>query len=147
MRQRIARFDRWGVGLVLAALSFAGGAWAGEVGSVALEQGPTGTRAEVRLVGAGQYKTLSLAAPHRLVLDLPDSHAARGLKLPAPTGVVSAVRTGQPVPGTLRIVFELAAPVAALLQGIVRLPPGTRVALVLSGGNVNLDALRGLKWN
>src|SRR5690606_21754955 len=29
-------------------------------------------------------------------------------------GVVTSVRTGQPVPGTLRIVFELAAPVAAL---------------------------------
>ncbi len=40
-----------------------------------------------------------------------------------------------------------AAPVAALLQGIVNLPAGTRVALVLSGGNVNLDQLRGMKWN
>jgi len=40
-----------------------------------------------------------------------------------------------------------AAPVAALLHGIVRLPPGSRVAVVLSGGNVNLDQLRGLKWN
>jgi threonine dehydratase len=40
-----------------------------------------------------------------------------------------------------------AAPVAALLQGTVNLPAGTKVALVLSGGNVNLDQLRGLKWN
>jgi threonine dehydratase len=40
-----------------------------------------------------------------------------------------------------------AAPVAALLQGIVKLPAGTKVALVLSGGNVNLDPLRGMKWN
>ena len=40
-----------------------------------------------------------------------------------------------------------AAPVAALLHGLVKLPPGTRVAAVLSGGNVNLDQLRGLKWN
>jgi threonine dehydratase len=40
-----------------------------------------------------------------------------------------------------------AAPVAALLHGLVRLPPGSRVAAVLSGGNVNLDQLRGLKWN
>jgi threonine dehydratase len=39
-----------------------------------------------------------------------------------------------------------AAPVAALLHGLVSLPPGTRVAAVLSGGNVNLDALRGLSW-
>jgi threonine dehydratase len=40
-----------------------------------------------------------------------------------------------------------AAPVAALLHGLVKLPQGSRVALVLSGGNVNLDQLRGLKWN
>jgi threonine dehydratase len=40
-----------------------------------------------------------------------------------------------------------AAPVAALLHGLVKLPPGSRVAAVLSGGNLNLDQLRGLKWN
>jgi len=40
-----------------------------------------------------------------------------------------------------------AAPVAALLHGLVRLPPGSRVAVVLSGGNLNLDQLRGLSWN
>jgi len=40
-----------------------------------------------------------------------------------------------------------AAPVAALLRGLVRLPKGSKVAVVLSGGNVNLDQLRGLSWN
>jgi threonine dehydratase len=40
-----------------------------------------------------------------------------------------------------------AAPVAALLHGLVKLPPGSRVAAVLSGGNVNLSQLRGLQWN
>jgi len=40
-----------------------------------------------------------------------------------------------------------AAPVGALLQGLIAAPPGSRVACVLSGGNVNLDQLRGLKWN
>src|SRR5438445_7051650 len=40
-----------------------------------------------------------------------------------------------------------AAPVAALLNGLVRLPAGSRVGAVLSGGNVNLDQLRGLRWN
>jgi threonine dehydratase len=40
-----------------------------------------------------------------------------------------------------------AAPVAALLHGLVKLPKGSRVAVVLSGGNVNLDQLRGLRWN
>lgn len=40
-----------------------------------------------------------------------------------------------------------AAPVAALLHGLIKLPPGARIALVLSGGNLNLDQLRELKWN
>ncbi len=40
-----------------------------------------------------------------------------------------------------------AAPVAALLNGLIALPPGSRVAVVLSGGNLNLDQLRGLRWN
>src|SRR5438067_2849113 len=40
-----------------------------------------------------------------------------------------------------------AAPVAALLHGLVKLPAGSRVVAVLSGGNVNLDQLRGLSWN
>jgi len=40
-----------------------------------------------------------------------------------------------------------AAPVAALLHGLVHAPPGSCVACVLSGGNVNLDQIRGLKWN
>jgi threonine dehydratase len=40
-----------------------------------------------------------------------------------------------------------AAPVAALLQGLVKAPKGSRVVCVLSGGNVNLEPLKGLKWN
>ncbi len=40
-----------------------------------------------------------------------------------------------------------AAPVAALLEGLIDLPAGSRVVAVLSGGNVNLDQLRGLRWN
>jgi threonine dehydratase len=40
-----------------------------------------------------------------------------------------------------------AAPVAALLQEIVKLPAGSKVAVVLSGGNVNLDQIRGMRWN
>src|SRR5256712_10911157 len=40
-----------------------------------------------------------------------------------------------------------AAPVAALLHGLVTLQASARVAVVLSGGNVNLSQLRGLQWN
>jgi len=96
------------VGLGLASVS----AWAGEVRQVLLNTGATGTRAEISLVGSGGYKTLSLAGPNRLVVDFPDSSAIRNLKMPAAQGVVTAVRTGQPVPGTFRVVFDLAESVA-----------------------------------
>lgn len=101
--------------------------WAGEVTGISVNQGSTGTRAEIQLSGAGQYKTLSLHGPDRLVVDLPASKAKAGLRLPSPTGIVRAVRTGQPDADTLRIVFDLASPVAALkprmeqMAGISRL--------------------------
>lgn len=40
-----------------------------------------------------------------------------------------------------------AAPVAAMMHGLIKMPAGSRVAAVLSGGNLNLDQLRGLRWN
>jgi len=40
-----------------------------------------------------------------------------------------------------------AAPVGALLNGLVRAPAGAKVVCVLSGGNVDLEQLRGLRWN
>jgi threonine dehydratase len=49
----------------------------------------------------------------------------------------------------LKLVVEgaAAAPVAALLNGLVKAPKGAKVVAVLSGGNVNLDQLKGLRWN
>ena len=47
----------------------------------------------------------------------------------------------------LMIEGAAAAPVAALLQGLITMPKGSRVVAVLSGGNLNLDQLRGLRWN
>lgn len=49
----------------------------------------------------------------------------------------------------LKVVPEgaAAAPVAALLQGLIAAAPGTKVVCVLSGGNLDLDQLRGLRWN
>ncbi len=96
-----------------AGLCLAGASSAGEVRGVALQAGVTGTRAEIQLAGGGSYKTLSLAGPNRLVVDFPDSTAMRGLRLPAAAGVVTAVRTGSPTPGTFRVVFDLAESVAA----------------------------------
>ncbi len=40
-----------------------------------------------------------------------------------------------------------AAPVAALRAGLIDAPKGTRVACVLSGGNLDLDRVKSLSWN
>ncbi len=117
------------VGLCLASAM----SWAGEVRQVALETGSTGTRAEIALAGSGGYKTLSLSGPNRLVVDFPDSSAVRNLKLPAPTGVVTAVRTGQPVPGTFRVVFDLAESVAPFKPQMLKQGQDSRLVIEWPG--------------
>nr|MBA3638530.1 pyridoxal-phosphate dependent enzyme [Acidobacteriota bacterium] len=51
--------------------------------------------------------------------------------------------------GHAKLVVEGAAAsvVGALLHGLVKAPRGAKVVCVLSGGNVNLDQLKGLRWN
>ena len=40
-----------------------------------------------------------------------------------------------------------ASPVAALLEGLVAAPPGAKTACILSGGNLDVEKLRGTSWN
>lgn len=40
-----------------------------------------------------------------------------------------------------------AAPVGALLEGLVDAPSGTRTVCVLSGGNLDVEGMRGRSWN
>ncbi|RZA28688.1 MAG: AMIN domain-containing protein, partial [Lysobacteraceae bacterium] len=106
---------------------------AGEVRGVSLDTGATGTRAEIQLEGKGEYKTISLSGPARLVVDLPASHAMRGLKLPPGVGVVKSVRTGQPTPDTLRIVFDLASSVVPMKPRLEPTATGARLVLEWPG--------------
>ncbi len=87
---------------------------ASEIKQLRIETGATGTRAELHLDKAGEYRLIPLSNPERLAVDFPASHLARGLALPAAAGMVKAVRTGQPVPGTVRVVFDLAGKVRAI---------------------------------
>jgi N-acetylmuramoyl-L-alanine amidase len=104
-------------------------AHANEISQLQVTEGPTGTRAELHLSAEAPYRTLRLSNPERFVVDLPDTAAAR-LRLPAPAGVVRAVRSGQPAPGTTRIVFDLAQPVVPLKPHVERAGDGS-VRLVL----------------
>ncbi len=112
-------------------------AQASEIKGLQLDTGATGTRAEVELDSQVDYKVISLAGPDRLVLDLPDAALAKGFRTPAATGIVKAVRTGHPQPGTTRIVFDLAAPVVALKPRLEPSAKGTRLVLEWPGDDVD----------
>lgn len=67
-----------------------------------------GARLELELsASAPRPKVFTLTKPHRLVIDLPHTSLAKGLKLPAGAGPVRVVRDGVQPGGTLRLVLEL----------------------------------------
>ncbi|NUS37532.1 MAG: AMIN domain-containing protein, partial [Lysobacter sp.] len=119
--------------VLLALALLAGVCWnlarAGELRGVDLRSGATGTRAELRLDREAAYRLISLSAPERLVVDLPGVRQDRGLRLPAASGLIRSIRSGQPTPGTLRIVFDLASPVVALKPHFEQGPDGARLVV------------------
>ncbi len=123
--------------LLLALALLAGVCWnlahAAELQAVRVTAGPTGTRAELKLDGPVGYKLIPLSAPERLVVDLPGVDAARGLALPAAAGLIRGVRSGHPVPGTTRIVFDLGDRVAALQPRLEQGADGTRLVVEWPG--------------
>ena len=106
---------------------------ASEIKQLRIDTGATGTRAELLLDREGAYKLIDLRNPDRLVVDFPASRLRRGLSLPKATGVVKAVRSGQPEPGTVRIVFDLAGSVAVLKPRIEQSAEGPRLVLEWPG--------------
>lgn len=117
-------------GLTLAIGLLCKPAQAGEVRKLHLSSGSTGTRAEIMLDRESEYTTLALADPDRLVIDLPGSALAASFAPPAPVGLVKAVRSGRPTPGTTRIVFDLHDAVTVLTPRFENVGAG-EVRLVL----------------
>ena len=109
---------------------------AAEIKGLRVETGATGTRAELQLDREGQYQLIDLHNPDRLVVDFPQSSLRRGFSLPPPAGVVKAVRSGQPQPGTVRIVFDLASNVSPLKPRIEQSADGPRLVLEWPGDGV-----------
>lgn len=108
-------------------------AHASEIKDLRLSVGATGTRAELALDQAAEFKVIRLSGPDRLVVDLPASHVRRGLVMPAGAGIVRSVRTGQPEPGIVRVVFDLAQPVAVLKPHLEPGSDGPRLVLEWPG--------------
>jgi N-acetylmuramoyl-L-alanine amidase len=123
--------------LLLALALLAGVCWnlahAAELHAVRVSTNATGTRAELQLDGPVRYQLIPLSGPERLVVDLPGVDLVRGMPLPAAAGVVRGVRSGHPVPGTTRIVFDLGDHVAALQPRFEQGPDGTRLVVEWPG--------------
>lgn len=105
---------------------------AAELRGVEIRSGATGTRAELRLDARAEYTVISLANPDRLVIDLPGTRM-RASALPAGSGAIRSVRSGQPVAGTTRIVFDLASAVKALPPRVEEGPDGANLVIEWPG--------------
>ncbi len=116
-------------------------AQANEINGLHLADGATGTRAELQLRSDVAFRTMMLTHPDRFVVDLPDTTAGRSLKLPIPAGMVKAVRSGRPVAGTMRIVFDLASPVAPLKPHLEQGADGVRLVLEWPGDGAKPPAV------
>jgi N-acetylmuramoyl-L-alanine amidase len=73
----------------------------------------TGARVVLELSATTEHELFKLDGPARVVIDLTDAEAIRGLTLPAPGGPIAALRTGAQADGSLRVVIETSAPIDA----------------------------------
>ena len=126
---------------LLAALSW-NLAQANEIKGLQLATGATGTRAEIILDSSVDYELISLAGPDRLVVDLPGVDLGKKFRLPAATGLIRSVRTGQPSPGVTRIVFDLASPVMAFKPRLEPTANGSVLVLEWPGDGGEAGAIR-----
>ncbi|MEN9705395.1 MAG: hypothetical protein RLZZ393_1274 [Pseudomonadota bacterium] len=79
-----------------------------EVRGIHLETaGGPGAQLTLDLSAPSDRKLFTLENPARVVIDLPESRLAKGLRLPAGQGVVQSVRSGAQPGNTLRLVLQL----------------------------------------
>src|SRR5215472_6625010 len=101
-----------GVAGGLSTLAILSTATAAELRSIQLASAGESAVLTLRLTQGSAAKVFTLDSPDRAVIDLPDTHAAHRISVPAASGLVSAVRLGHQPAGTLRIVLELKSAVA-----------------------------------
>jgi N-acetylmuramoyl-L-alanine amidase len=95
----------------------------------------TGTSAQLTLDVAGTttQKVFTLDRPRRVVIDLAHTGVVRGFRAPEGAGIVSDIRTGHQIGGTLRIVVQLNAPAAARSTWMSETRPGRRQLIINFG--------------
>jgi N-acetylmuramoyl-L-alanine amidase len=80
---------------------------AAELRGITLSADSDSAELTLALTEAAPQKLFSLAHPDRIVVDLPHTHIAGGVRAPSGSGVVTAVRMGTQPHGTLRVVVQL----------------------------------------
>jgi N-acetylmuramoyl-L-alanine amidase len=91
----------------LLSLAASTAASAAELRSIQLSAGADTAVVTLSLTNGPAARVFTLDGPDRAVIDLPETRAARGVMVPAASGLVSAVRVGRQPGNTLRIVLEL----------------------------------------
>jgi len=113
------QFGVW-LALLASAAGVSGVAVAAEVRAVRVSASEEGTRVVLDLSGPASFKAFLLDDPRRVVVDVPRSSLKS--KLPAAEGAITAMRSGKLPHSGLRLVFEVAGPVA--LQSSAAPPAG-----------------------
>jgi N-acetylmuramoyl-L-alanine amidase len=122
-------------GMALALLGVADVALGAEAQVSGARLSATGTSAQLTLdvTGTTSQKLFSLDRPLRVVVDLPHTSIVPGFRVPQGLGVVSDVRTGHQMGGTLRIVVQLKAPAAARSTWVSDNRTGRRQLIIIFG--------------
>jgi N-acetylmuramoyl-L-alanine amidase len=103
----ITKAFRQGIAAGLLGLGVLSLSSAGELGAIHLTSDTNSAQMTLELSEGTAQKVFTLDNPDRVVIDLPHTHRAWGVRAPAASGVVTGVRIGTQPQGTLRVVVQL----------------------------------------
>jgi len=96
-----------GIFLLLAVPALALAAPSNELRGIGVTVAEDGARVELDTSAQTSQKLFTLDHPDRVVIDLKDTRLASGVRMPAGSGMIATIRTGDRPGGTLRVVIEL----------------------------------------
>jgi N-acetylmuramoyl-L-alanine amidase len=103
----IRKVFRQGIAAGLLGLGALSASSAGELRAIHLTSDTNSAQVTLELSEGAAQKVFTLDNPDRVVIDLPHTHRAWGVRAPAASGVVTGVRMGTQPQGTLRVVVQL----------------------------------------
>jgi N-acetylmuramoyl-L-alanine amidase len=109
----ITKVFRRGIAAWIVLQGALGMAAAAELRGIQLQTPPGGAQMVLDLTSGAAGNVFTLDHPDRVVIDLPHTHLASGVRPPSGSGVIATIRLGQQPHGTLRVVVELRAPLRA----------------------------------